>query len=103
MLAFSFQTSRRHFLELIGTEGTLRTERHVLAPGEPTSIAIETASQTVIERFPPFDTYQAEVENLGDAIRGEAPPLVDGEEADSQHAGARRRARQCKQRRMGQR
>ena len=33
------------------------------------------------ERLPPFDTYQAEVENLGDAIRGDAPPLVDGDEA----------------------
>ena len=33
------------------------------------------------ELFPPFDTYQAEVENLGDAIRGEAAPLVDGDEA----------------------
>ena len=81
MLAFSFQTSRRHFLELIGTEGSLRVERHVLAPGEWTSIEIQTAGGTVTERFPPFDTYQAEVENLGDAIRGDAPPLVDGDEA----------------------
>lgn len=80
-VAFSFQTSRRHFLELIGTEGTLRMERHVLAPGESTSIEIRTASGTVTERFAPFDSYQAEVENLGDAIRGEAPALVDGDEA----------------------
>ncbi len=80
-VAFSFKTSRRHFLELVGTEGTLRLERHVLAPGESTSIEIETVSATVTERFPPFDTYQAEVENLGDAIRGEAPLLVDGDEA----------------------
>jgi len=80
-VAFSFKSSRRHFLELVGTEGTLRMERHVLAPGESTSIEIETVSATVTERFPPFDTYQAEVENLGDAIRGEAPPLVDGDEA----------------------
>ncbi len=80
-VAFSFLTSRRHFLELVGTEGTLRVERHVLAPGESTSIEIETASGTVTELFPPFDTYQAEVENLGDAIRGEAAPLVDGDEA----------------------
>ena len=80
-VAFSFKTSRRHFLELVGTEGTLRLERHVLAPGESTRIEIETVSATVTERFPPFDTYQAEVENLGDAIRGEAPPLVDGDEA----------------------
>ena len=80
-VAFSFTTSRRHFLELIGTEGTLRVERHVLAPGESTSIEIETVGGTVTERFPPFDTYQAEVENLGDAIRDEAAPLVDGNEA----------------------
>ena len=81
MLAFSFQTWRRHFLELVGTEGALRIERHVLAPGESTSIEIQTSSGTVTERFPPFDTYQAEVENLGDAIRGDAPALVDGDEA----------------------
>ena len=96
-VAFSFKTSRRHFLALVGTEGTLRLERHVLAPGESTSIEIETVSATVTERFPPFDTYQAEVENLGDAIRGEAPPLVDGDEAirqmrvlDAVRASARR-------------
>ena len=81
MLAFSFQTSSRHFLELIGTEGALRIERHVLAPGKWTSIEIQTPGGTLAERFPPFDTYQAEVENLGEAIRGEAPPLVDGDEA----------------------
>ena len=81
MLAFSFQTSRRHFLELVGTEGTLRVERHVLAPEESTSIEIQTVRGTVTERFAPFDSYQAEVENLGDAIRGEAAPLVDGDEA----------------------
>ena len=81
LLAFSFKTSRRHFLELIGTEGALRTERHVLAPGKSTSIDIQMPGRTVTERFPPFDTYQAEVENLGDAIRGDAPPLVDGDEA----------------------
>ena len=80
-VAFSFKTSRRHFLELVGTQGTLRVDRHVLAPGESTSIEIETASGTVTELFGPFDTYQAEVENLGDAIRGEAAPLVDGDEA----------------------
>lgn len=80
-VAFSFLTSRRHFLELVGTEGTLRVERHVLAPGESTSIEIQTVQGTVTERFAPFDTYQAEVENLGDAIRGEAAPLVDGDEA----------------------
>jgi predicted dehydrogenase len=80
-VAFSFQTSRRHFLELIGTEGTLRVERHVLAPGDSTSIEIQSLRGTVTELFPPFDTYQAEVENLGDAIHGEAPPLVDGDEA----------------------
>ena len=81
MVAFSFQTSRRHFLELVGTEGTLRVERHVLAPEESTSIEIQTVRGTVTERFAPFDSYQAEVENLGDAIRGEAAPLVDGDEA----------------------
>ena len=80
-VAFSFLTSPRHFLELIGTEGTLRVERHVLAPGEWTSIEIQTPGGTVTERFQPFDSYQAEVENLGDAIRGDAPPLVDGDEA----------------------
>lgn len=80
-VAFSFQTSRRHYLELIGTEGSLRVENHVLSPGKSTSIEIETRGGTVSERFPPFDTYQAEVENLGDAIRGEAAPLVDGDEA----------------------
>ncbi len=80
-LAFSFKTWRRHFLELIGTEGTLRVDRHVLAPGESASIEIQTVRGTVTERFAPFDTYQAEVENLGDAIRGEAAPLVDGNEA----------------------
>ncbi|MDE2767688.1 MAG: Gfo/Idh/MocA family oxidoreductase [Chloroflexota bacterium] len=80
-VAFSFLSSRRHFLELIGTTGTLRVERHVLAPGESTSIEIQTVRGTVTERFAPFDTYQAEVENLGDAIRGEAAPLVDGDEA----------------------
>ena len=97
MLAFSFLTSRRHFLELVGTEGTLRVERHVLAPGESTSIEIQTVSGTVTERFAPFDTYQAEVENLGDAIRGESAPLVDGDEAvrqmrvlDAVRASARR-------------
>ena len=97
MVAFSFLTSRRHFLELVGTEGTLRVERHVLAPGESTRIEVQTPSGTVTERFPPFDTYQAEVENLGDAIRGEAPPLVDGDEAirqirvlDAVRASARR-------------
>lgn len=97
MVAFSFLTSRRHFLELVGTAGTLRVERHVLAPDESTSIEIETASGTVSELFPPFDTYQAEVENLGDAIRGEAAPLVDGDEAirqmqvlDAVRASARR-------------
>ena len=97
VMAFSFQIWRRHFLELIGTEGTLRVERHVLAPGESTSIEIQTVSGTVTERFPPFDTYQAEVENLGDAIRGEAAPLVDGDEAvrqmrvlDAVRASARR-------------
>ena len=80
-VAFSFTTSRRHFLELVGTEGTLRVDRHVLAPGESTSIEIQTVGGTVTELFPPFDSYQAEVENLGDAIRGEAAPLVDGDEA----------------------
>ncbi len=81
MVAFSFLSSRRHFLELVGTDGTLRVERHVLAPGESTSIETHTLRGVVTELFPPFDTYQAEVENLGDAIRGEAAPLVDGDEA----------------------
>ena len=54
------------------------------------------------ERFPPFDTYQAEVENLGDAIRGDAPPLVDGDEA-VRNMRVLDAVRASAQRRMGQR
>ena len=44
-------------------------------------MVIETPGHTLTERFAPFDSYQAEVENLSDAIQSIAPPLVDGNEA----------------------
>ena len=74
MLAFSFQTWRRHFLELIGTEGSCASSVTCWLRESGRASRSRLPGGTVTERFPPFDTYQAEVENLGDAIRGDAPP-----------------------------
>ncbi len=99
VLDFSFQTARRQSLALVGTAGVIQAERHILDGGAPSEIRIRTAGRTLTERFEPFDPYRAEVENLGDAVHGLAPPLVDGDEAvrnmrvlDAVRASARRGA-----------
>lgn len=81
LIDFSFCTARRQKIELLGDKGSISTERPLVPSREITTVVIETPGRTLTERFTPFDSYQAEVENLSDAIQSIAPPLVDGNEA----------------------
>ncbi len=69
----------RDELEAIGSEGSLFLDDpwHCLSP------AIELRREDGVERIeiPREDSYRLELENLSDAIRGEAPPLLGREDA----------------------
>jgi predicted dehydrogenase len=72
----------RDELEAIGTEGSLFLDDpwHCRSPG------IELRRNGAIERVAvePSDSYRLELENLSDAIRGEAQPLLGREDAVAQ-------------------
>ena len=78
---FSFNTAGRQHIELVGDAGSINARRAIVPTSTSSAIVIERPGTTVTERFEPFDSYQAEVENMADAIRGEDEPLVGGEEA----------------------
>ena len=72
----------RDELEAIGTEGSLFLDDpwHCRAP------VIERRTDEGVERIEldPVDSYQLELENMADAIRGEAPLLLGREDAVAQ-------------------
>jgi xylose dehydrogenase (NAD/NADP) len=72
----------RDELELIGTEGSLFLDDpwHCYVP------VIELRRDGEVERIElePEDSYRLELENLSDAIRGEAEPLLGAEDAIAQ-------------------
>ena len=78
---FSFNTAARQHIDLVGDTGIISAQRAIVPTSTSGAIVIETLGKTVTERFEPFDCYQAEVENLADAVHGLAQPLVGGEEA----------------------
>ena len=78
---FSFNTAGRQHIELVGDAGSISAQRAIVPTSTSGAIVIARPGTTVTERFEPFDSYQAEVENMADAIRGEDEPLVGGEEA----------------------
>jgi predicted dehydrogenase len=72
----------RDELEVIGTEGSLFLDDpwHCLRP------VIELRREGAVEQIEidPADSYQLELENLSDAIRGEAAPLLGRDDAVAQ-------------------
>ena len=72
----------RDELEVIGTEGSLFLDDpwHCLRP------VIELRREGVVEQIEidPADSYRLELENLSDAIRGEAAPLLGRDDAVAQ-------------------
>ncbi len=74
--------AERDELEVIGTEGSLFLDDpwHCLRP------VIELRREGTVERIEidPADSYRLELENLSDAIRGEAAPLLGREDAVAQ-------------------
>jgi xylose dehydrogenase (NAD/NADP) len=78
----SFVVPRRSELEVLGEEGSL----FVTTPFVITSPGIELrrdgeVEQVVVEQA---DSYRLELENVGGAIRGEAPLLLGREDAVAQ-------------------
>ena len=69
----------RDELEVIGTEGSLFLDD----PWHATKPLIEVRRDESVERIelPYEDSYRLELDNLSDAIRGEAEPLLDREDA----------------------
>jgi D-xylose 1-dehydrogenase (NADP+, D-xylono-1,5-lactone-forming) len=72
----------RDELEVVGTEGSLFLDD----PWHCREPVIELRREDGIERLEldPVDSYQLELENLADAIRGEAPLLLGREDAVAQ-------------------
>ena len=72
----------RDELEVVGTDGSLFLDD----PWHARSPVIELRTDGKVERIEldPVDSYQLEVENLCDAIRGEAPLLLGREDAVAQ-------------------
>jgi D-xylose 1-dehydrogenase (NADP+, D-xylono-1,5-lactone-forming) len=72
----------RDELEAIGTEGSLFLDD----PWHSRTPVIELRRDSGVERIElePVDSYRLEVENLADAIRGEAPLLLGREDAVAQ-------------------
>jgi D-xylose 1-dehydrogenase (NADP+, D-xylono-1,5-lactone-forming) len=74
-----FRMPPRHDLEAVGTEGSvyLADPWHCRRPG------IELRRDGRVEEIAlePVDSYRLELENLADAIRGHAPPLLGREDA----------------------
>ena len=85
LVDFSFITGAQQCLEVAGTEGRIVVPQCFISLARPGVVRIERRSNQAetVEELPaePFDTYVAEVENLGAAIRGEAQPRVPGSEA----------------------
>lgn len=72
----------RDELEAIGSEGSLFLDD----PWHCTTPVIEVRRESGVERveLEPIDSYQLELENLADAINGEAPLLLGREDAVAQ-------------------
>jgi D-xylose 1-dehydrogenase (NADP+, D-xylono-1,5-lactone-forming) len=74
-----FRLPLRHDLEAVGTEGSVFVADpwHCRRPG------IELRRNGGVEEIAlePVDSYRLELENLADAIRGDAPPLLGREDA----------------------
>jgi xylose dehydrogenase (NAD/NADP) len=72
----------RDELEVIGTEGSLFVDD----PWHCTAPVIELRGDADVERIElePVDSYRLQLENLSDAIRGEAEPLLDRDDAVAQ-------------------
>ena len=66
-------------LDVVGSEGTLRLRRPFLIT-DP-EIELLRGSGTEKVDVPAAGSYQLELENMSDAIRGEAPPLLGREES----------------------
>ena len=80
-----FRLPDRDELEVLGTEGSLFLDDpwHCRRP------VIELRRDDAVEeiQLEPVDSYLLELENLADAIRGEAEPLLDREESVAQARG----------------
>ena len=74
--------TERDELEAIGTEGSLFLDDpwHCLRPG----IELRREGKTEMIQFQPVDSYQLELENLSDAIRGEGEQLLGRDDAIAQ-------------------
>ena len=72
----------RDELEAIGTEGSLFLDDpwHCRKPG----IELRRDGEVELVAIEPADSYQLELENLSDAIRGDAQPLLGREDAVAQ-------------------
>jgi len=72
----------RDELEAIGSEGSLFLDDpwHCRKPG----IELRRGSEVERIEIEPLDSYRLELENLGDAIRGEGEPLLGREDALAQ-------------------
>jgi D-xylose 1-dehydrogenase (NADP+, D-xylono-1,5-lactone-forming) len=77
-----FVLPHRDELEVVGEDASLHVEDpwHIRSPG------IELRSEEGVERIavPPANSYRLELENLCDAIRGIAPPLLGRDDAIGQ-------------------
>lgn len=77
-----FDVPYRAALEVVGSEGSIFVGDpwHCRAPG------IDLVRDGVLDRIevPPADSYQLQLENFGDAIRGEAEPLLGRADAVGQ-------------------
>ncbi|HEV2711532.1 MAG TPA: Gfo/Idh/MocA family oxidoreductase, partial [Gaiellaceae bacterium] len=78
----AFVTPRRGELEIVGEDGVLAVADpwHIYEPGIELRRA-EGAEQIAVERA---NSYRLELENVGDAIRGEAPLLLGRDDAVGQ-------------------
>ena len=78
----AFVTPRRGELEVVGEEGVLAVADpwHVYEPG----IELRRADGVEHVAVEPANSYRLELENVGDAIRGQAPLLLGRDDAVSQ-------------------
>src|SRR5204863_7318541 len=77
-----FDLPARDELEVIGSDGSLFLDDpwHCRDPG----IERRAGGRTEMSAIEPVDSYRLELENLGDAIRGEAEPVLDRADAVGQ-------------------